>query len=62
MFKVKFEAIYWHCSEWQPAYNIPNGIFKEGIPKMNGYAYSAPNLIIIKDLMLESNGRVAYTF
>lgn len=36
--------------------------FKEGIPNMNDFDGSLPNLVIIDDLMRESDGRVVDLF
>lgn len=62
MCDAQFDNIYWHYSEWQPAYNVNNVIFKEGIPNMDEFNGSKPNLIIIDDLMRESDGRVVDLF
>lgn len=62
MCDVKFENIYWHYSEWQPGYDANNVIFKEGIPNMEDFNGSKANLVIIDDLMRESDGRVVDLF
>jgi len=63
MCDAEFENIFWHYSEWQPGYNnLKNITFKEGIPDMSDFDGSRSNLIIIDDLMRESDGRVVDLF
>lgn len=62
MCDVEFNNIFWHYSEWQPGYNVESVTFKEGIPNMNDFDGSSPNLVIIDDLMRESDGRVVDLF
>lgn len=62
MCDTEFDNIFWHYSEWQPSYNLENVTFKEGIPNMGDFEGSKPNLVIIDDLMRESDGRVVDLF
>lgn len=62
MCNTEFENIFWHYSEWQPGYNLKGVMYKEGIPSMTDFDGSKPNLIIIDDLMRESDGRVVDLF
>lgn len=41
---------------------IMQNVFKEGIPDMNDFDGTSPNLVIIDDLMRESDGRVVDWF
>lgn len=61
---TKFDNIYWHYSEWLPEVknNKSRIIFKEGLPNITEINTNKPNLIIIDDLMRESDGRVADLF
>lgn len=60
---VNFKNIYWHYSEWLPVLKCQRSvIFKEGIPNITDIDTSQPNLIIIDDLMRESDGRVVDLF
>lgn len=63
MSNVTFKNIYWHYSEWLPQLKSQrNIILKEGLPNIEGLGTSNPNLIIIDDLMRESDGRVVDLF
>lgn len=58
-----FENVYWHYSEWLPhLHNQRNIILKEGLPDISEIDTSRANLIIIDDLMRESDGRVVDLF
>lgn len=63
MCDTKFDNIYWHYSEWLPEVkNNKNIVFKEGVPNINEINTNKPNLVIIDDLMRESDGRVVDLF
>lgn len=61
---VKFEKVIWFYDEWQPLYNTLNAFveFQQGLPKMDQFDGVSPNLIIIDDLMRESNANVVDIF
>lgn len=63
MTDCNFSNIYWFYSEWLPQVNTTKQIkFIEGLPNLNDIDTSQPNLIIIDDLMRESDGRVVDLF
>lgn len=63
MCNITFESIYWHYSEWLPEVNNKmNIIYKEGLPNINEIDTSKPNLIIVDDLMKETDGRIVDLF
>lgn len=59
---TSFKNVYWHYAEWQPGYNMKSVVYKEGIPDMSDFDGSEPNLVIIDDLMRESDNRVVDLF
>ena len=64
MCNTHFENVYWHTPEWQQQQQQQDGIvqYKTGIPNMEDFDGSAPNLIIVDDLMRESDDRVVDLF
>lgn len=62
MSDVQFHEIIWHYAEWQPWYSsYPFIKFQEGVPKTE-YVNNYPRLIIIDDLMQESDKKVVDMF
>jgi hypothetical protein len=62
MCNIQFDEIIWYYSEWQPWFNEHSDItFEEGLPKLN-FIKSSPKLIVIDDLMRESNSVVVDLF
>lgn len=60
---VNVENIYWHYSGWLPNFKCKiNVVFKESIPDITENDTTKLNLIIIDDLMRESDGRVVDLF
>ena len=62
MCDVVFDNIFWHYAEWQLGNVMERVTFKEGLPNMSDYDGSKPNLIIIDDMMHESDSRVVDLF
>ena len=62
---IPSEIIYCYA-EWQPAYNILqaeyNVKFNQGIPSFDKWEYTYPRLVIIDDLMSETDERVSKLF
>lgn len=60
---VQFKKIFWHYDSWQPLYKEMGSdiIFRQGLPDLD-FEGTEPNLIIIDDLMRESDGRVVDIF
>ena len=58
------EDIFFYYSEWQETYHrMPGGvIFKEGLPDIENLPLGRRRLIIIDDLMTESDGRITRLF
>jgi len=55
--------IYWHYGQWQASYQTMSNInFREGVPKMSDYEGYSDRLIIIDDLMDETNASVTELF
>lgn len=52
------KIIYWHYAEWQSAYDIPNVMLKKMYSRYEWFEWKWQNLIIIDDLMRESDGKV----
>lgn len=57
-----FNNILWCYDEMQPAYNIDGVTYHEGIPDLTMFDGKYPQLIIIDDLMRESDGRIVDIF
>lgn len=57
-----FAEIIWCYDEMQPLYNLPNVDYYQGIPDLNMFDGKISRLIIIDDLMRESDGRVVDLF
>jgi len=64
MMVPKPTEIYWHYGQWQASYETMKTIvhFREGIPKMSDYEGYSDRLIIIDDLMDETNASVTELF
>lgn len=59
------DEIVWCYGEWQPAYDpLPKGrvTFLEGIPDVSQWIGNKKRLVIIDDLMTETDGRVTDLF
>ena len=57
------EKIYWHYGAWQTQFeSIPNVEFIEGLPNIENVDKSKRTLIIIDDLMNETNHSVTNFF
>lgn len=62
MCNVKFNQVLWCYDEMQPLYNL-NGIdYVQGIPDLSMFDGGQPKLVIIDDLMRESDGRIVDIF
>lgn len=61
---VKFDKVIWFYDEWQPLYKDLTSIveFQQGLPNMEQFDGLKPNLIIIDDLMRETNGSIVDIF
>lgn len=59
---AQFSRILWCYDEMQPLYNLENVEYVQGIPDMNMFDGKTPQLIIIDDLMRESDGRIVDIF
>lgn len=59
---TNFDQITWCFDEMQPLYNNPNVNYIEGIPDLTMFDGKKPQLLIIDDLMRESDGRVVDIF
>lgn len=57
-----FNQITWCFDEMQPLYNLPNVVYNQGLPDLNMFDGKDANLVIIDDLMRESDGRVVDMF
>lgn len=57
-----FNQITWCFDEMQPLYNLPNVNYHQGIPNLNMFDGENPHLVIIDDLMRESDGRIVDIF
>lgn len=57
-----FSEITWCYDEMQPLYNIPGVNYHQGLPDLHMFDGKNPHLIIIDDLMRESDGRVVDIF
>lgn len=63
MCTVKFKQIVWHYGEWQPTFeSASNIIFKQGLPNCEDFDGLNTTLLIIDDLMRESDGRIVDIF
>lgn len=57
------ERVVWYYSTWQPLYDtILDVEFVEGLPDLNSLDKKTRNLIVIDDLMEETDGNVAKIF
>lgn len=57
-----FKQILWCYDEMQPLYNLSNVVYNQGIPDLNMFDGTLPQLLIIDDLMRESDGRIVDIF
>lgn len=57
-----FSRISWCYDEMQPMYNLKNVNYIQGIPDLSMFDGNDPELLIIDDLMRESDGRVVDIF
>lgn len=58
----EFTQITWCYDEMQPLYNLPNVNYHEGIPDLSMFDGKDAQLVIIDDLMRESDGRIVDIF
>lgn len=59
---TQFNEITWCYDEMQPLYNLPNVNYSQGIPDLSMFDGKQPQLLIIDDLMRESDGRIVDIF
>lgn len=57
-----FNNILWCYDEMQPLYNLNEVTYYQGIPDLSMFDGKTPHLIIIDDLMRESDGRIVDIF
>lgn len=57
-----FSQVLWCYDEMQPLYNLENVTYVQGIPEMSMFDGQQPRLVIIDDLMRESDGRIVDIF
>lgn len=57
-----FSKIMWCYDEMQPLYDLPNVYYHQGLPDLSMFDGKKPQLIIIDDLMRESDGRIVDIF
>lgn len=57
-----FSEIIWCYDEMQPLYNLSNVSYCQGIPDLKMFDGKHPRLLIIDDLMRESDGRIVDIF
>lgn len=62
MCDIEFHKIIWCYDEMQPLYNRTDVTYVQGIPDMNMFTGKHPQLLIIDDLMRESDGRIVDIF
>ena len=62
LFDTEFDEVLWHYGVWQSAYDKMAGVrFVEGLPRIEDFD-GKPKLVIIDDLMHESNDDVGKIF
>lgn len=59
---VVFDEIIWCYDEMQPLYNLENVNYNQGIPDISMFDGKKPKLLILDDLMRESDGRIVDIF
>lgn len=61
---VHFKKVTWHYGVWQKLYEELDSFaeFQQGLPDMESFDGSEPHLLIIDDLMRETNGSVVDIF
>lgn len=57
-----FQNIVWCYDEMQPLYNLKNVTYTQGIPDLSMFDGKQAQLLIIDDLMRESDGRIVDIF
>lgn len=57
-----FQNIVWCYDEMQPLYNLKNVNYTQGIPDLTMFDGKHPQLLVIDDLMRESDGRIVDIF
>lgn len=57
-----FRRVLWCYDEMQPLYSLNNVIYNQGIPDLNMFDGKQPQLLIIDDLMRESDSRIVDIF
>lgn len=57
-----FHKIVWCYDEMQPLYNLENVFYQQGLPDLNMFDGESSVLIIIDDLMRESDNRIVDIF
>lgn len=57
-----FQRIIWCYDEMQPLYNLNNVEYVQGVPDLSMFDGKQPQLLIIDDLMRESDGRIVDIF
>lgn len=62
MCNTQFARVLWCYDEMQPLYNLDNITYSQGIPDMSMFDGQQPQLLIIDDLMRESDGRIVDIF
>lgn len=59
---TKFTTVIWCYDEMQPLYNLNNVVYNQGLPDLNRFDGEQPQLLVIDDLMRESDGRIVDIF
>lgn len=59
---TNFNQITWCYDEMQPLYNLKQVTYYQGIPDLSMFDGEEPQLVIIDDLMRESDGRIVDIF
>lgn len=59
---TSFSQVTWCFDEMQPLYNLKNVNYFQGLPDLSMFDGKEANLIIIDDLMRESDGRIVDIF
>lgn len=59
---TNFDQLTWCYDEMQPLYNLKQVTYHQGIPDLSMFDGDKPQLIIIDDLMRESDGRIVDIF
>lgn len=59
---TNFSQITWCYDEMQPSYNLLEVNYHQGLPELTMFDGKTPHLVIIDDLMRESDGRIVDLF